>query len=353
MVSFKAKITGIKYTPLLCQELTSYNLSAIESALLNSTSFLLQCNQLNMFAVSKWVSPKRTRSYPYARIYDTLNFGGKKVTIIPIIKDEGLDGDRDFLQWDTISLMSLLDVYIILTYYITADAVGGQENKITSQGYNVNVIKQSIDNLIEYKSSALHWNLSQITNLYGLAKGALDTYDILSKILGVEVHSRVTAERHIEELFKTKDVFINKSRDLSKIAQKREVITTQPKEFLKGNKAAITITNYLGGCYHFTIDEYKIENENLWLIESKHSRDKNIPSKQDIKDGLLKMFLFVNLEDIRSESNVYKKKPALALTSRVANTIKDLNKKDRIFLDQLLKEAELNSFNIIYNNEIL
>lgn len=27
------------------------------------------------FAISKWVSPKRTRSYPYERVYNTLNSG--------------------------------------------------------------------------------------------------------------------------------------------------------------------------------------------------------------------------------------------------------------------------------------
>ena len=41
-------------------------------------------------AVSRWISPKRTRSYPYERVYDTLAFDGKKVTIIPVVKDEGL-----------------------------------------------------------------------------------------------------------------------------------------------------------------------------------------------------------------------------------------------------------------------
>ena len=43
----------------------------------------------NNLAFSKWVSPKRTRSYPFARIYNTFHFNTKKVTIIPIIKDEG------------------------------------------------------------------------------------------------------------------------------------------------------------------------------------------------------------------------------------------------------------------------
>ena len=39
-------------------------------------------------ALSKWVSPKHTRSYPYSRVYDTFDCGASKVaTIIPLIKD--------------------------------------------------------------------------------------------------------------------------------------------------------------------------------------------------------------------------------------------------------------------------
>jgi hypothetical protein len=87
-----------------------YDIEEFDKALSESGSFILEIDKENRIAVSRWVSPKRTRSYPYARIYDTLSFSGRKVTIIPIIKDEGKDGDRDFLPWDTISLMSLLGV---------------------------------------------------------------------------------------------------------------------------------------------------------------------------------------------------------------------------------------------------
>ena len=79
----------------------------VKEAWPEDATFLLKIDE-NVVAVSWWVSPKRTRSYPYTRVYDSLGFSGKKVTVIPIIKDEGFDGDRDFLQWDTVSLMSLL-----------------------------------------------------------------------------------------------------------------------------------------------------------------------------------------------------------------------------------------------------
>jgi hypothetical protein len=66
-------------------------------------------------AYSKWVSPKRTRSYPFARIYNTYN-ASKILTVIPVIKDEGQDEDLDKLQYSTISWMNLLNTYIVLGY---------------------------------------------------------------------------------------------------------------------------------------------------------------------------------------------------------------------------------------------
>jgi hypothetical protein len=61
-------------------------------------------------AYSKWGSLKRTRSYPFARIYNTYN-ASKILTIIPIIKDEGRDGDLDKLQYSTVSWMNLINIY--------------------------------------------------------------------------------------------------------------------------------------------------------------------------------------------------------------------------------------------------
>ena len=112
-MDLSAKIKGIRYKPLLCRELEVFDYKDLEEAI-SCASFILKINEENQIAISRWVSAKRTRSYPYARVYDTLGFSGKKITIIPIVKDEGKKGDRDFLQWDTVSLMSLLGVYVII-----------------------------------------------------------------------------------------------------------------------------------------------------------------------------------------------------------------------------------------------
>jgi len=115
-MNISAKVTGIRYTPLLCKKLNVFDFEDLSKALSEEGTFIIEINKKQL-ALSWWVSAKRTRSYPYARVYDSLDFSGKKVTIIPIMKDEGKEGDRDFLQWDTISLMSLLGIYVIISYY--------------------------------------------------------------------------------------------------------------------------------------------------------------------------------------------------------------------------------------------
>jgi hypothetical protein len=109
-----AEIEGIEYDILLANDLQEVNFSSFD---INSIpAYCLIKSEKHSFAISKWVSPKRTRSYPFERVYNTLSIS-KKITVIPIIKDEGAKGDRDFVQWDTVSLMSLLDVYVIFAYY--------------------------------------------------------------------------------------------------------------------------------------------------------------------------------------------------------------------------------------------
>lgn len=294
-----AKITGIKYSPFLCRELRVWDILDIDSALSQDGSFLLDVGCKNRVALSWWVSAKRTRSYPYARVYDTLSFQGKKVTIIPIFKDEGKEGDRDFLQWDTVSLMSLLGIYVIIGYYNSAERSKRYRHKITNQKFDIQYIKEKINAILSYQSDALHWNLSEIEVAGEICKKALSCYEEISKKTGVEMHSKESAQKRINELIKGKETFMHLSRELAKKAQNRESITIQPKEKLSGLKATLTIKNYLGGYYFFTCDEVEIKRKKIYLIEGKHSNQSIIPSLEDIKDGLLKMILFTNLRDVK------------------------------------------------------
>lgn len=269
------------------------------------------------------------------------------------MKDEGKRGDRDFLQWDTISLMSLLGIYVIISYYNDASRSSRYRHKITKQRFNFIQIKNKIKKLLTYQSDALHWNLSEIDKVGVIAKQALDSYIKISKKLDVKMHSVESALRRINKLIEGKETFMNLSRALAEQAQKREYVTRQPKEKLNGEKAILTIKNYLGGYYYFTADESQIHNNNLLIIEGKHTKTDKLPSLEDIKDGLLKMILFTNLKNVRVKEKRYNPISILKLTTGKDFSLLMLNKREKDILNFIIREAKENNFRILVNNQTL
>lgn len=334
------QITGINYKPVFCRNLNEYDISQLDRALSKEASFFVNIDNQKL-ALSWWVSAKRTRSYPYARVYDTLCFSGKKVTVIPVLKDEGIDGDRDFIQWDTISLMSLLGVYVILGFYSRAEKNFSYKNKITNQRFETNYLKNNLKSLLHYQSDALHWNIEQINQIDKILEMAMESYNNISQNLGIKMHSYEDAKRKIKEIYNEKNKFMEKSRDLARLAQEREVKTVQPKEYITGEKAKITIENYLGGQYYFTCDEIDIIGDKLYLIEAKHSKNKILPSEEDIKDALIKMILYTNLRNVKIGERTFNTIPVLKLTTeKEYNEVASLNETLRL----LNEEAKQNNF---------
>src|SRR5215213_6108034 len=166
-----------------------FNAVSLENFDINSakSSCVISSGQ-NRLAISKWVSPKRTRSYPYERVYNTFSVS-KRITVIPVVKDEGVSGDRDFLQWDTVSLMSLLDVYVILAYYDTAEKHRVRAGKITNQKFDNKFILSKINEISNYHSSALHWNLRELKSLSQILEKARESYRKISAQNNLDFHS--------------------------------------------------------------------------------------------------------------------------------------------------------------------
>lgn len=311
-----AKIENLKYNLSLCQQLKTYDIDKfLSGSAFDNAAFLLSYNN-NTFAISHWVSPKRTRSYPYARVYDTMDIR-TRVTIIPFLKDEGKQGDRDFIQWDTVSLMSLLGVYVILGYYKRAEKSPDYQHKITEQQFDYEYLRQRLDELSQYKLDALHWNLNELNkNLLNVAELSKFHYKKISKQTGVEMHGERGISDRIEVIKESVEKFQSNSRELALSAQNREYLTTQPKENVIEDKATITIKNYLGGYYYFTVDEALLTGKHLFLVEKKHSEKSLIPSIADIKDGLVKMMLYTNFSDIHVAGVHFSHHPTLGLTSK-------------------------------------
>jgi hypothetical protein len=310
-MNITAKITGIKYKVVLSDDLKEVDIKKFD---INDapSAFILKDNK-HTFAISKWVSPKRTRSYPFERIFNTLHIS-KKITVIPIVKDEGEKGDRDFIQWDTVSLMSLLDVFVIFAFYEKADKA---EQKITNQQFNNKYVLSKIKEIEQYHSSALHWNLHELnTNLHSIIDKVKTSYSKIEKLTGVKLHNPNGLDNFKEKIGKDVSLFMAFSRGKAEKAQSREFVTQQPKESLSTlTKAKITITNYLGGQYFLTVDEILLSKNKVSLIEGKHSKNALFPSKGDIKDGLLKMILYCNLSEVMVNGEKIKSEAVLSLTS--------------------------------------
>jgi len=362
-MDIKGKITGVKYKVLTSETLKVVDIQGFN--INESPAFCLVKDKNNFFAISKWVSPKRTRSYPYERVYNTLN-SSKKITVIPIVKDEGARGDRDFLQWDTVSLMSLLDVFVIFAYYEKAEINFRFENKITNQQFDNEYVVSKIKEIEQYHSSALHWNLNELkNNLHEIIDKAKTCYSEIENNLGIKLHNFSGLDNFKEKIGKEVEMFMQFSREKAEKAQTREMLTTQPKESLSTlTKAKITITNYLGGQYFFTVDEilFLPNPDILFLIEAKHSKNNILPSIGDIKDGLLKMILYSNLCEVEVNDTKIETMAVLKLTSSklktrsfLSNAVvpkykqnfyeeNNFSKLQIEFVEKLLNEAKENNF---------
>ena len=260
----------------------------------------------------------------------------KKITIIPIVKDEGAAGDRDFLQWDTISLMSLLDVFVIFAYYSKAEKA---DQKITNQEFDNKYVLSKIKEIEHYHSSALHWNLNELNNnLHNIIDKVKASYTNIEKTTGIKLHNSKGIDNFKDKIGKDVSLFMAFSRGKAEKAQAREFVTFQPKESLSTlSKAKVTITNYLGGQYFLTVDEILFAKDKVSLIEGKHSKNAILPSKGDIKDGLFKMILYCNLSEVTANGQKIKSEAVLCLTSsKLKGAINSSSTKEEIahFFDE-------------------
>lgn len=103
VLNFRGFIRDVVYAPVLIPNLKTYDFNNFNINQSKPFGIINLDSLQNNLAFSQWKSPKRTRTYPFARIYNTYHLNSKKVTIIPIIKDEGADGDNDRINFITMS----------------------------------------------------------------------------------------------------------------------------------------------------------------------------------------------------------------------------------------------------------
>ncbi len=260
-------------------------------------------DRIDCFQSDRWKGPKRTRTYPLVSVYDIYHLNTKRVAIIPIIKDEGKDGNNDQITAITFSWMSLINVYIILAWYEDAKRKTGGKEKIDNRLLNSENIREKIIEISEYQATALHWNTTHFKEDFErIYLSSVESYERISEKANVELHE---AKDHLNTLEKYKvdnqfclETFKRESLSASQKAALREISTVHKLESLSEDlKGFSTISNYLGGKYYLTSDGILWENNQLVIEESKNTKSK-LPTNNNIKDGLFKLILYSNMEQV-------------------------------------------------------
>jgi hypothetical protein len=326
IIKFDGFIKGVTYRANLTAPLVSYDFG--EFNINAAKPYGLLTAGEHRVGYSNWVSPKRTRTYPFERIYNTYN-EVRSLTVIPVIKDEGRDGDFDRVQFSTLSWMNLLNVYIVLAYYESAEkstrASQVGRHKLTRQRFNNEFIRAQIEEIIKYKQSALHWNKNLFAERFiEISRKALSSYRAISRKTKVEVHAQASSERYLAEIVADFEAFRQQSLKGSERASARELVTRHRYEHLNEvAKGQFEIKNYLGGIYHLTADEIILSGDSCLIQESKNSSKGFLPSLCDIRDGLFKLILFSNLDSLVLAGKRLKFSCRLKLTgARVSGSIK-------------------------------
>lgn len=305
ILQFNGFVQQIEYKAYLAKQLRLFPFNEFDPNDCDASGLIISGAQIA--AYSKWVSPKRTRSYPLSRVYDTFgwrNQSNKIVTIIPVLKDEGESGDLDKIQYSTISWMNLLDIYIVLGYYESADKNIREEQlnkqKLTNQKFNSIFIKSQIQEILDFQYTASEWNSELFSNRFTeIFRQALSSYLDIEKVTGVKVHAQKSLERYLETIIVDFNQFQSISLRGSQAASQREVRTFHTHEcLLDGQKAAFLIEDHLGGRYYLTPDEILKSTTGYIIQESKNSTRRALPGLSDIQDGLFKLILYANINTL-------------------------------------------------------
>ena len=315
--------------------------------------------------ISVWTTPKRTKTYPFTRVYDTLSYDGVKITIIPALVDYGSNGERGKIQPNTIYWLSGLGVYLILGVYIDADKgeVGGLAKNAglgtksregspkfaKGQRFDLGYIQAQIKEIIQKKPNITTWNQKQLIMIPGLLEEAIDNYKRLGEKLKVPLGNFSRLESKVKAWQKDSEKFLADCVKESKRAQKSEANSIHVLEDVPGEKGKINIDFGDSKILYLTADSVEIKKDKclITLLEGKNTTSDNLPNWGDIKDALVKLMIFKN-SDFCFEGKKYKKKLVCYLTS----TNKDVTKFKEEY-KSLIEECNANDIELRFNKEII
>lgn len=264
--------------------------------------------------ISVWTSPKRTKTNPLPRVYSSLIHNGLKITIIPVLKEEGEGGEQNLLHPNTIYWMTLLGVYVVVGFYEKAqvgkikrqasNAAQGKKSKqgkpkLAEQILELGMIEKQVCEIVTNQPNVELWNKKQIELIPSLLQASIQQYRHLGRMLGIPLKNKSLDRKELKNkkwLEDINEMFKDNARD-EKISQHSETKTEHkhedvPKEY--GEKAKFNIEFGKDKNIHLTSDGVFVDEKikQITITEAKNTISKNFPSTSDMKDGMMKLMLF-------------------------------------------------------------
>jgi hypothetical protein len=302
-IRFRGVVRNVTYDPRLrTGSLKTYPADEFDINAARANG-IIQFDTDTTLGYARWTAPKRTRTGALPRVYNIYHLP-KKVVVIPVIKDEGYQTNNDRINAITYSWMNLANVYIVLAWYERAKAHPRKYGRITRQNLHTNFVHARLAELRTYQQTALHWNTMHFERDFAhVYEQSVASYDRIAQETGAVLvpsaaHLAVLDSYKVNGAFNL-DRFREVSLPRSYDASQREVQTDHPLEYLTGDsKAYFAITNWLGGEYHLTSDEVYASGNHVIIQESKNTSTSKLPSLDGIKDGLFKLILFANMDEL-------------------------------------------------------
>ena len=248
----------------------------------NRTSFKSKIGS-EVVAISVWTTPKRTKTYPFPRVYSTLGHDGKKITVIPVQASYGKHGDDNKLQPGTISWMSGLGVYVIVGVFVNAKmkpkgkpSANAKKSKVSTQGEPVftsfefknDELKEQVKEIVSNCPKVEDWNQKQLVRIPSLLKIAIENNRRLGKELGVFVRSFKSLEKKLEVWHTDMPKFLLDSDKESEKAQHREFSSDQKLENVPGKKGKFNVNMGNSKMIFLTADSVSVDQHKKILPNS-------------------------------------------------------------------------------------
>lgn len=344
---FDGIIKNVSYRPQLNENLAIYEFSDFDvNAVLPQGIIELPHERLSY---SIWDSPIQSKSNPFARIYKTYEPVDRRITIVPVLRDDGMGGKLEHVEYATLSWMNVANVYIIFAYF--DKAIGfkkDDQQKLIKQKLNNEIIKSQIEKLMPYHSSAIHWNRSQFGDQFKtIYKKAVRAYEKISENTQVEVYPRKKKLDFINQMRKDCRKYEGISIDGLKSADIKKDRGLHENKYEEGQKSVFYLIDGCGGVYYLTAKDVWRAWDTYVIQETRFARKGFLPSLDHIQDGLFRLVFFGNIDILYRNGHQIKFQPRLSLLGNTVNGTLYFPCKDREFNAFVRKNR-----NVITNNEI-